>query len=194
MPNISKNEYEEFKKFRHKQELKKIWESQESIVNLEDDIDLPIRNLVAMFALCGCSPIYSCCGFDYKGQPYHKSHQYGEPYIMFSITEASKTILGGIQSELPPTWWIKAKSNKIFLSRRFAVQNPHWNLPTSPHFMEELVMELSMMEKSLIPLLYPIMQEEVILEDSNEIASKLEKYWQYTPKNPWVITKDSFYV
>jgi hypothetical protein len=190
MKKISNKKYQEYLELKKWEEKQKINESLVSTYNLEDDIDFPIRNSVAILALADCHPIFSCCGFDYIGQPYHKSHQYGEPYIMLEATTKSKYLLGGISSKLPYGWVVSFRNGVLYLEQRITA-NPHWREKNSIHFSEEIVIGLNELEKQLYLYLRQDFLGEVILEDKNKEYVKTLKYWQYTPKNPWVITPDS---
>ena len=77
---ISDEDYKEYRTLQHNALFQQKLESVRGMKNLRDDIDVPIRKLVAMFALLGCTPLWSCCGFDYDGQPMHKTHEYGNIY------------------------------------------------------------------------------------------------------------------
>jgi hypothetical protein len=57
--------------------FKDVLASEETIQNLEDDIDKPMKLIVGAAALIGAKPQWSCCGFNYDGQPAHKDHVYG---------------------------------------------------------------------------------------------------------------------
>lgn len=187
MPKITKEEYEEFRKF---QEQRSVFD----VTTLEEDIDYPIHNLVAMCALAGMSPMFSCCGFDYHGQPTYKSHQYGEPYIMFK-RDQEMVILFDYQSKLFGCGWeIRDKKSHVLLNLKVPM-NPYWRDPKSPHFSEEMVIALNSLERLLYPLLSPLFKEWVILHDTNATNHSVHlRYWQYPPRTPWKITKESFYI
>ena len=186
MKSVSEKDYKEFMKY-------KIHKSLEETCNLEDDIDFPIRNSVAILALAGCSPMFSCCGFDYYGQPVHKAHQYGEPYIMMKGDEQTRTRMGTIYSRLPYGWKVQERRGLIFIELT-SINNPHWDNPEVIHYSENLVISINELEAALVSLLKDYFVEEVILEDTNKAHNKNLKYWQYPPKNPWVITIDSLTV
>jgi hypothetical protein len=188
--NISKNEYQEYSDWKRKKEIEI---SLQETINLEDDIDFPIRNSVAILALAGCSVMFSCCGFDYHGQPAHKAHQYGEPYIMMRDDAETQRVLGSVYTRLSYGWKLDRRQGLIFLEL-VHINNPHWTDPTVVHFSENLVIAINDLEKYLFKNLGDMLQEEVILEDTNKNHYKNLKYWQYPPKNPWAITLDSLTV
>src|SRR3990167_575278 len=66
----------------------RILKSVKSITRLEDDIDEPLKTCVMALALLGCEPVWSCCGFDYAGQPIHKSHEHGRCGIRLRDNES----------------------------------------------------------------------------------------------------------
>ena len=171
------------------QRLKSL-ESLSNTYNLEDDIDFPIKNSVAILALAGANPMFSCCGFDYQGQPAHKKHQYGEPYIMLQNDEPTKEVLNKIYGTQLPYGWKITKHGHFLLSLTLP-NNPHWDSPEIIHYSEIMVISLNNLEKYLWDRLNGSLRDEVILEDTNKIYNQNLKYWQYPPKNPWVITLDS---
>ena len=79
---ISDIEYSELQTLRSYCVREKNIASAKSMQKLENDIDMPMRTIVGMFALLGCKPLFSCCGFDYDSQPVHKTHEYGNAYVM----------------------------------------------------------------------------------------------------------------
>lgn len=188
--NISKTEYQEYLAWKQKKEIET---SLQETYNLEDDIDFPIRNSVAILALAGCSTMFSCCGFDYHGQPSHKAHQYGEPYIMMRSDHNTETVLATIQTRLAFGWRIRKQQGLLFLEL-IQINSPHWDDSKVIHYSENMVIALNNLEKSLFQNLKDILQEEVIMEDTNKEHNRNLKYWQYPPKNPWVITLESLTV
>lgn len=188
MKSISEEEYEEYLILKRWASKQKILQSAKSITNLEDDIDAPIKKSVAMFALLGCEPIYSCCGFDYEGQPIHKSHQYGRPYCILTTNEKT---LGFIELLLKKrTFWQAGRGNnpKWTNIELMVGMNPHWRREECIHFYEESLSGILQME-SILKGLHPYMAEEVVLVDTNHLAKKQAKHWQYPPKEPWHIKR-----
>ncbi len=183
MKKISDEDYHEYTFLKTQRSLA-------SIERLEDDIDYPIRNCVAMLALSGCSPLFSCCGFDYAGQPFHKAHQYGEPYIMLDTDEQTSRIIGTIFSRLPYGWKVERRGRVIYLEL-LHINNPHWDSPDKIHFSENIVIKINELEHFLYKNLSDVFLTSVTLGDTNQNHIKNLKYWQYIPKEPWVITLDS---
>lgn len=171
------------------QRLKSL-ESLSTTYNLEDDIDFPIKNSVALLALAGANPMFSCCGFDYHGQPQHKKHQYGEPYIMLQNDDPTRLVISKIYGTQLPYGWKITRRGTIMLALTSS-NNPHWDSPEIIHYSEMMVIALNDLEHYLWDRLKDSLLDEVILEDTNKTHHKNLKYWQYPPKNPWVITLDS---
>lgn len=181
---ITEKEYEEYQKLKKWAEREKILTSVKSVKRLEDDIDEPIKKCVAMLALLRCEPTFSCCGFDYDGQPFHKSHQYGEPYIrmksnLFSISITTQPLKYG--------WYVVNVVGEVSLCWR-ASANPHWRNNNCIHFSEEIVGAIAWLEDGLLRN-KDNMLDEVILTDTNRKNKTLNRFWQYPPKEDWVIRK-----
>jgi hypothetical protein len=152
---------------------------------LEDDIDDPIKNCVAMFALLGCQPFYSCCGFDYNKQPFHKSHQYGRPYIILADTERTAEVLT-ILSKQRTVWYAEKGARGWVNLQVMAEMNPHWRKEECVHFAEECAIAIRWLERFLFAL-KGAMLDSIVLEDTNSKAKKDNEYWQYPPKHSWTI-------
>lgn len=177
-------EYEQLLKWKKKEDIRL---SLGETKNLEDDIDWPIKSCVMMFALLGAKPFFSCCGFDYEGQPYHKSHQYGEPYILFR----GKPDLPG---DMPSMWEFRLRTSyddswMVVLKEDYK-RGPHWNDPDCIHFSEILTIAITVLEKWLWKVLnYKINKDHpfypVTLTDGNVLNTKSNPYWQYKPRKSW---------
>jgi hypothetical protein len=187
---ITKEQENEYKLLKNWAKREGVYESAREISNLEDDIDKPIKKCVAMVALLGLKPIYSCCGFDYSGQPFHKSHQYGEPYIMLSV-ESEKyrsTLFNDLQQ------WVfkKSPANKDISFLTITINdsngNPYWRNKNCIHFPEECVFAISYLEKYIFQY-NSLFLDEIVVNDTNNNAKKSYKYWQYPPKKSWVVSK-----
>lgn len=190
MKTLSDKQYREYKDLKKWARREKVLVSAESIKNLEDDIDLPIRKCVAMFALLGFQPMFSCCGFDYKGQPYHKSHQYGHPYINFYMNDRN---LEWIKTGRIGAGWIMRVLTRGYVALELKIgMNPHWRKSECIHFAEECVIGLQWLEGYLLGSYSNHFADCVELEDTNDLYIKKgkTKHWQYPPKNPWLIKKE----
>ncbi len=169
--------------------------SERTIKNLEDDIDRPMRLLVAGTALLGANPKWSCCGFNYNDQPEHKDHSYG---LMQLILDANREIAVTLAKMA-----VKDTDNKlrahfvnmpnqgihIAISSSWKLPENGWGRPDSPHFYEVGVVAIQAFEKLLFRH-SDLFSTEAVLNDTNlEMQSKLPD-WQYAGKSPWHIRKD----
>lgn len=191
MPEITDEQFSEYEQLKRWAKREMVFKSAKEITKLEDDIDKPIKNCVAMFALLGCQPFYSCCGFDYSKQPFHKSHQYGRPYIMLSDSERTAQILE-ILSRQKTVWYAEKGAQGYVNLQVMAGMNPHWRKEECIHFAEECVISIKWLECFLV-VLKSGMLEEVVIEDTNLRAKKDLEYWQYPPKEPWVILRSEVF-
>ena len=191
MKTLTDKQYEEYKNLKRWAKREKVWTSARGIQYLEDDIDTPIKKCVAMLALLGLEPLFSCCGFDYQGQPYHKSHQYGEPYIMVKDNPITRQWTHmGTNGNLVYGWKIRKHVQGTYLIVLKVPGNPYWRKKDCIHFSEEVVIEISLLEKTLLGLQESFLPR-IVLEDTNQNYKKNGiKHWQYPPKKPWVIKKE----
>lgn len=191
MKTITDKQYEEYKSLKRWAKREKVWTSADEIRCLKDDIDVPIRKSVAMLALLGLEPLFSCCGFDYRGQPYHKSHQYGEPYIMVKENQISrKWMTFGGNGSLGGGWKIRKHVQNTLIIVLKVQGNPYWRKKDCIHFAEETVLGIALLEKGLQNL-YEYFLPSWTLIDTNQNYKKMGvKHWQYPPKEPWLVEKD----
>ena len=187
---ITKADYEDFQRLRKWEKKTRVRDSAKLIENLEDDIDLPIRKCVALLALLGCKPLYSCCGFDYDGQPFHKSHQYGIPYIKLLADNPAFSFVYNL-TRIGTPWFCKTSRGVVDVLCEIK-GNPHWRAEECIHFAEECIFVIDWMEKYLVSF-KTAMMEEVVLEDSNKRALEIHKNWQYPSKSPWKILKSDYF-
>ena len=185
MPEISELELEEFRLLRKRYGQDAIRESIRSLVCVRDDIDEPIRKCVAAFALLGCQPIWSCCGFDYKGQPLHKSHRYGRIFFILMNASHSESVFNRWGMD---DW--KLLKNEPGFSFHIDFKNiiPQWDTPSYIHYSETPAIHVQVLEEFLFGLSDEFMQE-VTLEDTNLHYRTQFTYWQYPILEPWVIRK-----
>lgn len=189
MKTISDEEYGEYLELKRWVNKQKIMNSAKSITSLEDDIDLPIKKCVAMLALLGCEPVYSCCGFDYDEQPLHKAHQYGRPYFVLTSNNISIQFIQFLYDK-KTQWYIGQGNHPKWINLEFMVgMNPHWRKEECIHFYEECLVGINRIENLLYRQKH-LMKEEIELIDTNYLAKKSAKHWQYPPKEPWIIKKE----
>lgn len=189
MKKISEEEYEEYMQLKVWAKKQKVYESMDATHNLREDIDLPIRKCVAMLALLGCKPIFSCCGFDYKGQPFHKAHQLGYPYIKLTNNIwTTKLQLESAHILYQGHWQFRDLGGEIVLEF-ISLMNPSWRTQDCIHGSEEMVIGIDYLERFLGRFKSEF-SEIVTLEDTNRSHKNVLKFWQYTPKTDWVIRRD----
>lgn len=190
MKTLTDKQYEEYRNLKKWAKREKVWVSADGICCLKDDIDLPIRKCVAMTALLGMEPTFSCCGFDYHGQPYHKSHQYGEPYIMVrknKVTE--KWLTMGGNGTIGGGWKIRKHVTNTCLIILKVQGNPYWRKRDCIHFAEEVVLGIAWLEKALSGMQEYFLPNWLLLDTNNNYKKNGVKHWQYPPKEPWLIEK-----
>jgi len=188
------NEYEALKK-RYSMDMKR-----ESILrlSLEEDIDAPVKSCVMGLAILGCDPRWSCCGFDYHGQPIHKNHDYGSVYFGLVYNDSTKKYLSRFFESpdwmFPKTWQVTLSKNDgvpmVWLSNQF-VRKELWDGQDSIHYSELAATRIRYLEYSLLSVSGD-MAQDTILVDENSRYNRRFKFWQYPPKCPWSFTKDQF--
>jgi len=198
---ISDNEYEELQILRNYyiREINK--SSILSMRKLENDIDLPIKTIVGMFALLGCQPRFSCCGFDYDGQPIHKTHEYGNAYVMLQNNENTKRIINYFLEhkfiidtiEKTSKWrtWTVDQDNVVFMALAFdwedSKRNYPWTNKNCIHYAEKGVIGLYYLRKILYTL-NELFLDDTIIKDTNSGYKKVG-YWQYPILDDWKVNK-----
>ena len=188
MPNITDDElveYRELRGFYLNEKFREIQESVNSIANLEDDIDVPIKKCVAMFALLGCKPQFSCCGFNYIGQPIHKCHQYGR--IVFLLGDKINSY--GVLSQFNHSWIFTGRPDCLDFSVGIENFVPDWREITCVHYPETAVWLIDNLEKYLLNF-KNMFVSEISLQDGNKQRNEVSRYWQYPAKQDWLITKE----
>lgn len=188
MKTITEKQYRQFQDLKRWAKKERVFQSADSVKKLEDDVDLPIKKCVAMFNLLRIPTLFSCCGFDYKGQPYHKRHQYGDPYI---IVQENVNTSNWMENDCIKGGWSLKPHIKGYLKLVTEInKNPHWRDKNCIHYAEESVLAISYLERWLQKLsIYFI--EEVTVYDTNQNYSKNGiRFWQYPAKTEWVIRKD----
>ena len=197
---FSGDEQEELAFYRRIYKKERILESIRSLSHVGDDIDEPVKTALMGLALLGCDPLWSCCGFDYMGQPIHKSHQYNYTWFVLNDSPTARWLhtewLGN-----PPS--IKDSYNywKMWGHRQFG--NIHWTLSADlkrgntwpdendPHFSEPGVIAIAQLENWLEKYIYA-MADEVVLHSANEEYRREFPHWQYPILPNWTVTKDEF--
>lgn len=202
---IPNNEYLELQTLRSYRVREKNVESVKSMKMLENDVDVPIKTIVGMFALLGCHPLFSCCGFDYHGQPYHKTHEYGNAYITLQDNSNTKQIINFFiemgffadtykRTSQWRTWKIE-QDKIVFVAQSFDWKDRKmgypWTKENCIHYAERGVIGLHELRKKLYYAFKDHFLNEITLRDTNENHNKNLAYWQYPALEPWEINKNS---
>lgn len=203
---ISDEDYKEYRILQHNAIFQQKLISIKELQNLKNDIDAPIRKLVAMFALLGCEPMWSCCGFDYDGQPMHKTHEYGDVYIILKNSLRVIEILEVLLNEKvikvskremladDDQWRTWASGNLVFLQSDFdffhVESNYPWRDHNCVHFSELSIIKIDELEQELLRLFSNKFMDTVILKDTNYLRKQRLYNWQYPVLDDWVITKE----
>lgn len=199
MIEITEKEFQEYQLLKasiHNEKMQKIWNSVNSIKNLEDDVDKPIKNCVALLALLECQPVFSCCGYDYQGQPIHKSHQYNEPYIKLSRNVFSIKLIENFDYNSPWKFTTHSSISIGMIDLELIRKKTKWsNDIKSIHFSEGIADCIPWLENFLSNYAkerYKIIPDQVVLTDGNHQWKKWFKYHEYPPKESWVIKKEDY--
>ena len=188
MKIIKSSEYQEYQDLKNWAKKEKVWKSAQDTTELEDDIDLPIKYCVGAATLLGWQPSFSCCGFDYQGQPYHKYHQYDRPYLTLAMNPITKPLVEG---DFRYRGWVaKALSMNRIALEFITDMNPSWRTRDCIHSAEECAIECADL-KMFFMAQEPNFQDKMTLHDTNSnYKPNGVSFWQYPPKTPWVVTKD----
>lgn len=185
---ISEEEYEEYQQLKEWAKKQRVYQSLKFITELRDDIDLPIRKCVAMLALLGCKPIFSCCGFDYKDQPFYKSHQYGLPYVKLTDNIFTTKLRANLEQSLfRYSWSFRNVGSEVYLEL-LVPGNPAWRDVSCIHQSEEYVIGIQHLEDELGRLQEDFMNECTIA-DTNSRYKSIFRFWQYPHHKPWTVHK-----
>ena len=160
---------------------------------LEDQIDAPIKKCIAMLNLLGLKTLWSCCGFDYRGQPKFKDHAYGNAHIFIDFNSGIKNIneLLFIRSK---SGWSLSVAN-VSCTEAWLLEAPSvfgsemWNNKDSIHYHESSNISIKNLETFLVGM-EELMLEKVVLADENTVMKELFEYWQHEPAEDWVIKKE----
>lgn len=194
---ITGKEYEEFKLLCQIYKRDSIRQSALSIRTLDEDIDAPIRMCVMALALLGCEPMWSCCGFDYAGQPLHKSHKYDR--VGFALRDNFRVRWLTEQLEQTPlefqdyaNGWKFDYASHYGNENCYLVSDIHtgniWPDRDSIHYSEPGTIAIQLLEKFLLRLSHEF-QDCVTLRDTNAEFKQRFQWWQYPAKSDWVIHK-----
>jgi len=204
MKIISNDIYEEYQQLKQNVIAQNNFDSVKSLNSLQDDIDAPMRLIVAMLALLGCEPLFSCCGFDYDGQPLHKTHEYGCAYIQMRSNTWSNSVLATLENSKiihkltskSPNWeWWKIK-NIFYLRSAFTLEHDKVKYPwvssrTCIHYSEVGVLNINRLEKALWGLRgYFADTVEIVDTNYSYRNDSTIRSWQYPSLDPWIVTRN----
>mgnify|MGYP001559825545 FL=1 len=194
---ITWKEYEEFKQLRSIYKHDAIRQSALRIMYLEQDIDAPIKICVMALALLGCEPMWSCCGFDYAGQPLHKSHCYGTSGVALRDNPRTRWLTKQLEEtrlefQDYANAWRVAYTNHYGDARCGLTSDTHtgnvWPHIDSIHYSEPAAIAIQILETFLLGLSESF-QDCVTLRDTNDEFHKRFSWWQYPAKADWLIRK-----
>jgi len=189
MVSITEEEYVEYSALKREALRIKNLISLSKITKLEDDIDLPIKRCVVAFALLGCEPLWSCCGFDYKGQPLHKSHQYGRIYFILGHNSFSEKLCEAITKSTDWEYCLFNGNLDLHIEPKNVVSQ--WDYRDCPHYHEPFVQYIQHLENYLFSM-KDLFANEVVLSDTNGKYEKWYPYWAYPTFDDWVIRKEDY--
>lgn len=189
MVTITEEEYADYCSLKEQATRIKNLVSLGKVTRLEDDIDAPVKRCVAAFALLGCEPLWSCCGFDYAGQPLHKSHQYGRIFFILANNAFSEDLCKIITET--SDWEYHLHNGNLDLHVDIKNVVAQWDYKDCPHYHEPFVYYIRGLENRLFSL-EDWFAEEVTLGDTNGMMKDALPYWQYPTMEPWVIRKKDY--
>lgn len=185
MPEITDKEFVELQRLRNLY-------SANSIKTLEDDIDAPIKNCVAALALLGCQPRWSCCGFDYVGQPLHKDHTHGQVYFAMLSNLDSEGLEWKLRDSghaYQSAWKFRRDmcdgKRQVSMGTRIEAT---WKKEESIHYSEQGATYIKYLEEILMGLVSEMATEARVTDTNKEYRERFS-LWQYPPKNEWVIDR-----
>lgn len=165
-------------------------------MTLEDHIDTPIKKCVVGLALLGYKPIFSCCGFNYKGEKVKKDHL-ERPYIYLDYAAMSTTEKETLLEICRfANWKITFLNiNLVNIQGDCWEEGQIWAKKDSPHYYEMAVLSLNRLEASINKLRPRFFHSSVIV-DGNKIyqESFKIKHWQYEASPDWKVTPELYEV
>ncbi len=195
MPTITDAEHKEYLYLKDKAKMLAAFDSLKHTTLLEQDIDLPIKRCVAAFALLGCKPLWSCCGFDYIGQPLHKYHQYGRIYFILGQSAMSGWFVKNFCEQL--TQWQSTPCTSRHMGEYYdcyvEIKNviPQWNDKDCIHYHEPFAGYIQHLEDFLYNLT-DLFADTALVHDTNGSFKKGLNYWQYPQMPEWIVCKADY--
>lgn len=190
---ISDQDYQEYQHLKDVYRRELVYQSMDSAANLSDDIDEPIKTCVMAFALLGCNPKWSCCGFDYRGQPFHKYHQYGRVFFILTYGTSTASVLNRFySSELAyrDKWKFDIRLPDVDFHADLHNPVEQWRKSDCIHYSESGAVYIKILEDFLMSMSF-YFSDSVVLTDTNLAYNQSVPSWQYKGKSDWVITKSN---
>ncbi len=169
-------------------------------MNLEEHVDLPIKDTVAMFNLLGMETIWSCCGYNYKDQDLkivNKDHAQTFQILISAKEDTFKKITKIFNSEIF-LWYglnlnISYRDGQGLVMTLMRAPFPKntvgmWKAEDSPHWHEMPNAFIYKINARLMEFRNEF-AEEVLLVDQNTHMKKIIPTWEYPVSEPWLIKK-----
>lgn len=173
------------------------------MITLEQQVDKPIRRVVALLNLWEIETRWSCCGYDYKNPESTKDHIHGTPQIWTVATyDAFNKLLLLLDSEV-----FAVNKSWNFIGQRRPYQAPMlmlfcnfrtestaedcWDNKDSIHYHEKINVCIQHLEDRLLEFKDQF-QKEVILKDHNARMKEAMPDWQINPVADWVIKYEDY--
>lgn len=166
---------------------------------LIDDIDAPMLPVVGAFALLGLKTAWSCCGFDYEGQPIHKAHEYGKMGLAVLHSEQAEAFARRMTNadidyqEMGRAcrWFWRAGhvygDDMLYLNADIVTRNA-WPYADMIHYSEPGAIMLGVLKRWLLTLADEFEPEAEVVDYNHVYLSRFPD-WQYPPSEPWHVTK-----
>lgn len=158
---------------------------------LEHHIDAPIKNCIMGLNLLGLTTKWSCCGFDYQGQPSFKSHVHGRPHVVVDYCNG-KLLDRLVYIAMRSGWKLELSqvscTNAWQLSSQSSLNQGSWARTDSAHFHEGPNTKIKSLEHALMSL-WEYMNDLVVLRDQNHVMETIYEHWQYKGLDDWEIKK-----
>jgi len=201
MITITDEEYKEYQRLKDNALIQRKFDAIKEVKYLENDIDVPIKLIVSMLTLLSCKTRFSCCGFDYDGQPFHKTHEYGVAYVqmkedicsdivMKTLYENKYIVKGQNEKKNQGKWRWNTRNGIIYLESEFNKEYDNiWGTKrTCVHYSERGALAIDYLERALWTL-RKYFVDSVTIYDSNKRIKDVVHSWQYPALEPWTIEK-----
>jgi hypothetical protein len=166
--------------------------------NLEQEIDLPMQNLIALLNLYGLTTVWCCCGFNDR-EP-DKDHVVGRPqvwiktnpdsylkiiklldYEIFAVTQEWQCVIRKMSFQAP----------MFEICCNFDKPKGAWTNANSKHYHERINVAIKHLCDRLLQFQDQFI-DEVIIEDGNAKMQEQMQGWMVEPSQPWVVQKAKY--